>query len=448
MTITASFSGDAYYSSSNASSNGIITAAGLLQLEPVADAYIDRDSPDSKYGKATTLNWQYTGGYPPDRYRSYLKFDISSIPRSCYIISARLYLYTVTVPPVAYWTGDSFDVLSVSHDDWTENGITWNNAPPYIATIDHARSPRIPSRAWISNDVTNFVRSEYDIGETLISFGIKVNGYDGTLTQANSKEASSNHPYLEISIDFNPPTTLNDYDGLWHTSDFTILLSTIDDLSGVAETYYRINNGSRKAVSSDSQPYITTESDSNELEYWSVDTAGNEESHHILKGIKLDKTAPTGSIQINNGDNYTTSTSVRLTLTASDATSGVYQIRYGNDDEWDAETWETYSSTKVWTITSEDDTKKVYYQIKDNAGLVSMYLDTIILDTTPPTGAIIIAGDAKYTNSSSITLTLSATDALSGLAQMRFSNDNVTWSDWETYATSKQWTLLTGEGLK
>jgi len=201
VTITASFAGDAYYSSGSATSSGIITAAGLLQLEPVADAYIDRDSPDSNYGTATTLVWQYTGGLPPDRYRSYLKFDISSIPHPCYIISATLYLYTVTVPPVAYWTGDSFDVFSVFHDDWTENGITWNSAPPFIATIVDRPSGRIPSGAWISNDVTSFVRSEYDMGDTLVSFGIKVNGWDGTLTQANSREAATNQPYLEISIE-------------------------------------------------------------------------------------------------------------------------------------------------------------------------------------------------------------------------------------------------------
>jgi len=198
VTITAYFAGDAYYSSGSAASSGRITPTGLLQLEPVADAYIDRDNPDSNYGKETTLAWQYTGGFPPDRYRSYLKFDISSIPRSCRIVSATLYLYTVTVPPVAYWTGDSFDVLSVLNDDWTEDGITWNNAPPFIATIVHGSGGRIPTEAWICSDVTSFVQSEYNNGDVLVSFGIKVIGWDGTLTQANSREANTNRPYLEI----------------------------------------------------------------------------------------------------------------------------------------------------------------------------------------------------------------------------------------------------------
>jgi len=91
-----------------------------------------------------------------------------------------------------------------------------------------------------------------------------------------------------------PPVTTDDYDGLWHNVDFTVKLTAMDYESGVAETYYRINNGPVKAVSIDGQPLITTEGVNNTLEYWSVDNAGNEElPHKILTGIKLDKTAST-----------------------------------------------------------------------------------------------------------------------------------------------------------
>lgn len=58
---------------------------------------------------------------------------------------------------------------------------------------------------------------------------------------------------------------------------------------------------------------------------------GNEElPHKVFTGIKLDKTAPTGSIVINNGDASTSSTSVTLSLAYTDAASGVYKVRYSN----------------------------------------------------------------------------------------------------------------------
>ncbi|MGQ9538793.1 MAG: OmpL47-type beta-barrel domain-containing protein [Candidatus Bathycorpusculaceae bacterium] len=92
--------------------------------------------------------------------------------------------------------------------------------------------------------------------------------------------------------DSTSPATLHNYDGLWHITDFTITLTASDDMSGIAETYYIINDRPTKTVNADGQSLITTEGADNKLEYWSVDNAGNEESHHILTGIKLDKTAP------------------------------------------------------------------------------------------------------------------------------------------------------------
>jgi photosystem II stability/assembly factor-like uncharacterized protein len=175
-----------------------------------------------------------------------------------------------------------------------------------------------------------------------------------------------------------PPVTVNDYDGSWHSSDFTINLSA-SDTSGLCETYYSVNNGAIQSTSANGQPWIDNEGGSNILEYWSVDAIGNEELPHVLSGIKLDKTAPTGSIQIDNGASITTSTSVTLSLTAADEVSGVDQIRFSNDGVWDSESWETLVYSKSWTLTSGDGEKTVYLQIKDQAGLTSTYSDTITL---------------------------------------------------------------------
>ncbi len=181
------------------------------------------------------------------------------------------------------------------------------------------------------------------------------------------------------------PYTIHDYDGLWRTFDFAIRLSAVDDFTSVNQIYYRINDGAIKTVNSNGQPVISTEGANNKLEYWSTDSLGNEElPHKTLSGIQLDKTAPTGSIIVNSGDAFTSSISVNLALSANDLTSGVSQARYSNDGVWDTEPWETPSAFKTWTLTAGDGIKTVYYQVKDNVGLLSStYSDTIILETPP-----------------------------------------------------------------
>ncbi len=221
-----------------------------------------------------------------------------------------------------------------------------------------------------------FVSSLIDIQETIFgdpsANSIPHDVYDGQFKYFN--------PSIEDHI---PPVTTDNYDDLWHGTDFTITLTATDDVSGVANTYYKINGGPVKTVGADGQPLITTEGSGNTLEYWSKDNADNEETHHMLTDIKLDKTAPTGSIIINSGDSEATSRSVTLTLTATDTLSGVDKVRYSNDGVWDTEGWEAFSATKAWQLTAGNGDKTVHYQIMDKAGLASIdYSDMIYLNVT------------------------------------------------------------------
>jgi hypothetical protein len=180
-------------------------------------------------------------------------------------------------------------------------------------------------------------------------------------------------------------------------------------------------------------------------DFWWLSKAGT-----IYDGIGLDTTPPTGSIIVGSGNPmYTVTTSVTLYLTYSDAYSGVYQVRYGNSGgTWSA--WEAPSATKAWTLISGDGTKTVWYQIKDYAGSVStMYNDAIVLDTTPPTGSIVVgSGNPAYTTTPSVTLYLTYTDAMSGVYQVHYGNTGDPWSAWEAPSATKAWTLPAGDGPK
>lgn len=71
----------------------------------------------------------------------------------------------------------------------------------------------------------------------------------------------------------------------------------------------------------------------------------------------------------------------------------------------------------------------------------------IIVDTTAPTGTLSINSGATYTSSASVTLALYASDT-NHVPQMRFSNDNLTWSVWESPAWTKTWPLSPNRGAK
>lgn len=132
---------------------------------------------------------------------------------------------------------------------------------------------------------------------------------------------------VTIKVDAEAPLTQIDYDGLWHNKDFTINLSATDVLSGIKETYYKVNGGSTLAVSAAGQPVISMEGSNNVLEYWSVDKLNNEETpHKILAGIKLDKTTPIVHISSPANEAAFNEGPITISGSATDVLSGVSSI--------------------------------------------------------------------------------------------------------------------------
>lgn len=66
----------------------------------------------------------------------------------------------------------------------------------------------------------------------------------------------------------------------------------------------------------------------------------------------------------------------------------------------------------------------------------------------PPQGSIQIQNGDAVIGTTSVTLNVYASDPEFDALQMQFSNDNITWSDWEVFASTKNWTLSAGDGTK
>jgi hypothetical protein len=152
----------------------------------------------------------------------------------------------------------------------------------------------------------------------LLSEGINYLLYYSTDQAGNIEETKS----VEIKIDKTPPTTKDDYDGLWHKDDFQINLTSSDAISGVNETYYILYQNQQpseiKKVSSDGQPLIIYQDNDNWLEYWSEGKAGNLEQHQIVKQIKLDKAKPEIEILSPKDSSTISETSFKIEFNALD----------------------------------------------------------------------------------------------------------------------------------
>ena len=207
----------------------------------------------------------------------------------------------------------------------------------------------------------------------------------------------------------------------WYVSDVTVTLTATDDISGVAVTAYSLD---RTTWITYTEPFNITIEGTTTVYYKSTDHAFNVETTKTAT-IKIDKTPPTTTISLADtlelDDKYLFN--VFVTLMAIDATSGVAETAYSLDGT----TWITY--TESFNITT-DETTTIYYNSTDIAGNVeTTQIALIQIDKTAPETEIDVVGalglEGWYL--SNVTVTLTATDDISGVAVTAYSLDGTTW---------------------
>lgn len=148
--------------------------------------------------------------------------------------------------------------------------------------------------------------------------------------------------------------------------------------------------------------------------------------------------APTGGVVINTtgttNPTYTSSRSVILDISALDSESAnnLLSMRVSESNSFSDTTIESYSSSKNFTLSSGEGTKRVYVQLQDPDELTSeTYSDTIIYDATAPTGLEL---NEPAANSSTTALRVNfkfkvASDSLAGLQKYQVVVDDAVLFD-------------------
>jgi hypothetical protein len=279
--------------------------------------------------------------------------------------------------------------------------------------------PALGAPCWTPIDTTGYTLPAGDGSKTVYSWF------------RNSVTVSSAAASDTITLDTTAPTSgavaINAGAGNTNTRSVTLSFSPNDGSgSGVTHHCTRADSQGAAPASGDScfVPLATTAftlsvgDGTKSVHTWYRDAVGNVANGAESDTITLDTTAPAGTVSINSGAAYTTSTSVTLSFSPNDgAGTGVThhctRTTPGTQPLASDGCFQLLSATS-FTLGSGDGTKTLYTWFRDAAGNVSAAAtsDDIILDTAAPTGTVVInTGNPAYSNTTAVTLVLSAAGA-------------------------------------
>jgi WD40 repeat protein len=328
--------------------------------------------------------------------------------------------------PVFVWLEDGMG--NKDHRNAAQVVIRFDKTPPTItATID----PRPNANGWNNTPVTVTFRAEdpYSRVATLSpSAPVQLTSEGkGQVVKAVAVDNAGNRAELTVTVHIDltkPQITVGQPQGElgkegWYRSDVTVPYTARDVLSGF--------EGGKLTL--EGKVATTGEGADRTAAIRVTDLAGNT-AEARAGPFKVDKTPPVARILLDpptpNGSNGWYTQPVTVRYDCSDAMSGL-------DPATPCPPGTTLTADGIHTLTTT---------VCDKAGNSTTQSATVKLDRNPPTGSLKINEGAATTDSTTVTLTITATDATSGVAKMRFSNDGSTWSDWEPFKTSRpNWDL-------
>ena len=222
-------------------------APAILMFTPTDDVHVYSTRPDNNYGALDFIRLRY--GNPNHDYDTYLKFNVTGMGGG-QVTTATLRLY------VTDRSKSGGEIYSVSNNyqggsvPWTENGLTWNNAPALGSTPLDQKS-KVTVGEWVEFDVTAAIA-----GDGVYSFGMTTTSSDSVFY--SSKEGS-NPPELIVnvqSVPTVPPTAV--FSGTPTTGTAPLTVNFSDQSTGGPTSWaWDFGDGNTSTVQNPSHTYAT-----------------------------------------------------------------------------------------------------------------------------------------------------------------------------------------------
>ncbi|MBN2101899.1 MAG: DUF2341 domain-containing protein [Candidatus Aenigmarchaeota archaeon] len=368
------------------------------------DSHVRSNSATSTYGTDTALRLRSRSNF---KYRSYVKFNISSIPSAATIQDSKLclYLYSDDSTPSA----GAYHVYDYT---WTEEALTWNNQPcgtnfdsTTNCNITAENTQTTSGTGWICWNITKMVATEKYQGDENVSVAIKTTETDGNVGEDAfySKEYTTDtslRPYLNITYEMPPAITSVANSS---TTDISTLITWTTDKNANSSVVYG-NTTSLLDGSNSSATFTTAHSiqltnlNPQTLYYYNVTSCGlgtkcnTTGPYNFTTSESPDATNPIASLGTNPVANYNdTDGSVTFDLKCSD-NRGVGTLQLWSDwtGSWSAnQTNSSPVNNSVWSVLVEGIPEGIWSwgahcnDTSGNEGWTDLNR-TITIDTKPP----------------------------------------------------------------
>ena len=340
------------------------------------------------------------------------------------LVTIRSVTFTVdTVPPVlVIETPSEGNLINMPF-------VTWSATDATSGILGYQY--RADGGAWSTRDMS-----------TDNSFGL-ADGPHTVTVRAFDMTGSCSYAFVNFTLDATPPTiditSPADY-AISASSTVTVFWTGSDALSGITGYQYSLDGSDWSVLSSDLSHEFSGLGDTThtvDIQTW--DLAGNNAVDTVR--IIIDTGEPDVSITSPSNGFISSSTTVSVSWTGSDLTSGLAGFQY----KIDTDEFSPLSLTASHSFSALDQgTHTVVVEAEDNAGNKHSVSVTFNVDTIQPTISITTPSSGAITGFSSVQVNWTGADENSGVWHYRSHIDAVAWSGYSGSLTRTFVSLTTG----
>ncbi len=176
----------------------------VVDFPTTNDSYINNLEPNLSFGSQNGMMIGAKDGANGSICHSYVQFDMSGYDGDI-VESAILRLYVGETAPSDM--PQTFSLYQGAGDSWSQDSLTWNNAPGYLPDVLDVRTNTF-NPGWVSFDVTSVVSDVSEVGGKISFVFVQNSGPLGSWLSFTTSEwapRDNQRPHMEIRFEGTVP---------------------------------------------------------------------------------------------------------------------------------------------------------------------------------------------------------------------------------------------------